>query len=185
MWPLMHLRRIACWGITRWCRRRSDMQFDSSTPSFETRDARRETRSDSDRIPSPESRVPSLCFHCHEPIPARTEIVAHLKDREERVCCHGCKGIAELIAGAGLEDYYRFRERAAQRIEPESEQRNWNLYDQPELLAQISHSEDDGSRTASFVLEGIGCAACGWLINRMLMREPGVGSVTVSTATAR
>ncbi|MGI9245472.1 MAG: heavy metal translocating P-type ATPase metal-binding domain-containing protein, partial [Steroidobacteraceae bacterium] len=42
------------------------------------------------------------CFHCGEPIPAGLRIHAHIDGREEPVCCHGCKAVAEFITGAGL-----------------------------------------------------------------------------------
>ena len=42
------------------------------------------------------------CFHCGEAIPAGTVIVAHVHGKDETVCCHGCKAVAEFITGAGL-----------------------------------------------------------------------------------
>ena len=48
----------------------------------------------------------SACFHCGEPIPAGVRIHAHIEAREQPVCCHGCKAVAEFITGAGLDDYW-------------------------------------------------------------------------------
>src|SRR5215471_12949018 len=73
-----------------------------------------------------------LCFHCHEPIPAGVEIAAHIDARMERVCCQGCRAVAELIASAGLQDYYRFREQPAQRVVENSGDDEWALYEQRE-----------------------------------------------------
>ncbi|MCK7492833.1 MAG: heavy metal translocating P-type ATPase metal-binding domain-containing protein [Comamonadaceae bacterium] len=58
------------------------------------------------------------CFHCGEPIPRGLVIHARIAGRDEPVCCHGCKAVAEFITGAGLGDYYRYRdtlERARRR----------------------------------------------------------------------
>jgi len=46
----------------------------------------------------------AACFHCGEPIPAGIVIRAHIATREEPVCCHGCRAVAEFITGAGLDD---------------------------------------------------------------------------------
>jgi Cu2+-exporting ATPase len=127
----------------------------------------------------------SVCFHCNEPIPKNLQIFARIGPRDEPVCCHGCRAVAELIVGAGLQDYYRFRDAPAHRSEEAADSGRWLAYDQPELLAQFTRSENDGARSTTLVLDGIGCAACGWLIDRMLKRECGVCAVNVNVATAR
>ena len=57
------------------------------------------------------ARPGSACFHCGEPIPPGVRIAARIDAREEPVCCHGCKAVAEFITGAGLDDYYQYRDR--------------------------------------------------------------------------
>ena len=44
----------------------------------------------------------SACFHCGEPIPAGVRIHARIESREEPVCCHGCKAVAEFITIIGI-----------------------------------------------------------------------------------
>jgi P-type Cu2+ transporter len=53
------------------------------------------------------------------------------------------------------------------------------------LHTQLTRAESDGTRCADLILDGVGCAACGWLIDRMLKREAGIVAVTVNVATAR
>ena len=129
----------------------------------------------------------SECFHCGERIGADANIRARVRDgqtwRERAVCCQGCKAVAELIDGAGLADYYRLRNAPGQR--PDERSRDpYRLYDRPELLDELTRI-DNGVRTATLILDGMGCAACGWLIDRMLRRESGVCAVNVNVATAR
>jgi len=124
------------------------------------------------------------CFHCNEAIPAQVQIYARIDNSDEAVCCFGCRAVAELIAGAGLQDYYRFRETPAPRVEDDLNS-EWRTYDRPELLAQLTHAENDGTRVATLVLDGMGCAACGWLIERMLKRERDVCACNVNVATGR
>ncbi len=51
----------------------------------------------------------TLCFHCGEPLRGST-LVARIEQRDEPVCCSGCQAVAELIAGTGLGDFYRYRD---------------------------------------------------------------------------
>jgi Cu2+-exporting ATPase len=125
------------------------------------------------------------CFHCGEPIPAGVRIVARLQQREEPVCCHGCKAVAEFIAGAGLDDYYRYRnERGARADEPPRADR-WSAYDRPEIVERLTRAEPDGGRSITVLLEGLRCAACSWLADKALHLESGVLDVSVNPATAR
>jgi Cu2+-exporting ATPase len=125
------------------------------------------------------------CFHCGEPIPAGVRILARLPQREEPVCCHGCKAVAEFIAGAGLDDYYRYRdERAARADEPPRADR-WSAYDRPEIVERLTRAEPGGGRSITVLLEGLRCAACSWLADKALHLESGVLDVSVNPATAR
>jgi Cu2+-exporting ATPase len=129
------------------------------------------------------SRV-TLCLHCQDPIPTGLDICARINSQHAVFCCHGCRAVAELIAGAGLEDYYRFRDIPANRV-PDPIADEWRAYDQDTLLTQLTQLEHDGTRSTTLALDGIGCAACGWLIDRMLKREDGVCTVNMNVATAR
>jgi P-type Cu2+ transporter len=132
------------------------------------------------------------CFHCGEAIPHHIHIQARIRGDnawfEKAVCCIGCKAVAELICGAGLNDYYRFRQTPGQRPDrasSESTRSVYSIYDQTELYEQLTRPEAEGLRSADLILDGIGCAACGWLIDRMLKQQPGVETINVNVATAR
>lgn len=125
------------------------------------------------------------CFHCGEPIPPGVDIRAHLKNDQQPVCCEGCRAVAELIAGVGLEEYYRYRSEPAARPAEHSNAESWNAYDGAEFLEQYTRAEIDGRRSAVVLLDGMRCAACAWLIDKVVRREPGVCDVSVNAATAR
>ena len=128
----------------------------------------------------------SACFHCAQPIPPGVTWSVRVHDRDEAVCCVGCRAVAELIAGIGLEDFYRFRTGPSPTPRPNSaDTAVWESYDRPELLEQLTRLEAPSRRSASFVLEGLQCAACAWLVERVLAREPAVERVSVNCATAR
>ena len=125
------------------------------------------------------------CFHCGEPIPSGTVIRARLLGGEESLCCHGCKAVAEFIAGAGLDDYYRYRDASAARADNAPRPDRWSAYDHPELVERLSRPEPDGARSITVLLEGLRCAACSWLADKALRQRDGLLDVSVNPATAR
>jgi Cu2+-exporting ATPase len=125
------------------------------------------------------------CFHCGEPIPSGTVIRARLLGREEPVCCHGCKAVAEFISGAGLDDYYKYRDASAARADNTQRPDRWSAYDRPELVERLSRPEPDGARSMTVLLEGLRCAACSWLADKALRQQDGLVDVSVNPATAR
>jgi Cu2+-exporting ATPase len=97
------------------------------------------------------------CFHCGLPAAGSA-----------RFCCAGCEAVASTIAAAGLEAYYETRTAPAARPEP-----------LPEIRVPAGLSE------AALVLERVRCAACLWLIERVLTRHAGVKQAVVNYATRR
>ncbi|NJD30416.1 MAG: heavy metal translocating P-type ATPase [Gammaproteobacteria bacterium] len=127
----------------------------------------------------------SACFHCGEPIPAGLRIHARIDGREEAVCCHGCKAVAEFITGAGLDDYYKYRDASAARADEPPRSDRWSAYDRPELVERLTRAEPDGARSITVLLEGLRCSACSWLADKALHLQSGVLDVSVNPATAR
>jgi len=126
-----------------------------------------------------------FCFHCGEPIPRGLHLRARIDEREEPMCCHGCKAVAEFINGAGLGDYYRYRDKSSSRADELPPPDRWSAYDRPELAERLSRAESNGARSITVLLEGLRCAACSWLADQALHTESGVLEVSVNPATAR
>ena len=131
------------------------------------------------------SAAGSSCFHCGEPIPRGLDIHARIAGRDEPVCCHGCKAVAEFITGAGLGDYYRYRDTASTRADEPQRSDRWAAYDRPELVERLTRPEPNGARSITVLLEGLRCAACSWLADKALSLQSGVLDVSVNPATAR
>ena len=125
------------------------------------------------------------CFHCGEPIPRGLVIHARVSGRDEPVCCHGCKAVAEFITGAGLGDYYRYRDTSSSRADETPRPDRWAAYDRPELVERLTRAEPNGARSITVLLEGLRCAACSWLADKALSLQSGVLDVSVNPATAR
>ena len=105
------------------------------------------------------ARPGSACFHCGEPIPPGVRIAARIDAREEPVCCHGCKAVAEFITGAGLDDYYKYRDRSGARADESPRPDRWSAYDRPELVERLTRAEANGARSITVLLEGLRCSA--------------------------
>ncbi len=125
------------------------------------------------------------CFHCGEPIPRGLVLHARIAGRDEPVCCHGCKAVAEFITGAGLGDYYRYRDTSSSRADEPPRPDRWAAYDRPELVERLTRAEPNGARSITVLLEGLRCAACSWLADKALSLQSGVLDVSVNPATAR
>lgn len=124
------------------------------------------------------------CFHCGEAL-SGSRLTARIAGRDEPVCCAGCLTVAELIAGAGLGDYYRLRESPGVRPAAAANADNrWAALNRPEVAAQFVHSSGDMD-AVTLAVDGLRCAACSWLIDRMLRALPGVVDATTNAATGR
>ncbi|MFU8821477.1 MAG: heavy metal translocating P-type ATPase [Gammaproteobacteria bacterium] len=131
----------------------------------------------------------AACFHCGEALTGTEPWFVEIDGFSHRVCCPGCKAVAELIRETGLADFYRFRTvpaaRPAEGLAVESPELPWKPFDRPELLEAVSAPAEEGLRSCTMLVEGVRCAACGWLIERSLEQVPGVREIRVNPATAR
>ncbi|PKM07494.1 MAG: ATPase P [Gammaproteobacteria bacterium HGW-Gammaproteobacteria-4] len=127
------------------------------------------------------STAAGCCYHCGEALPAAFLTVT-LDGAERAMCCSGCAGAAAWIRDAGLDDYYRLRQRDGSRVATEAT--DFSAWDRDDIQAQ--HARDiDGDREITVLIEGMHCAACAWLIDRALHREPGVREVQANAITGR
>ena len=121
------------------------------------------------------------CFHCGEPLPPRpaTAIV----DAVPRAfCCDGCAGAARWIRDADLGDYYELRSAPAGQVGVEPV--DFSAWDRDDLLHEHVHAVE-GGREVTVLTDGMRCAACAWLIDRALRREPGVLDISANAVTGR
>ncbi len=114
------------------------------------------------------------CTHCGlemelaDPPPPATAAV---------YCCHGCETAAAIIRGAGLEQYYVERDRPAPRPGTKG--------GRPLAQGIAIETLEDGKQRARFQVDGLQCAACVWVTEKVLQGDPAVLDATVSYATGR
>lgn len=126
------------------------------------------------------------CFHCHQPLVDGDTYPATVLGVEHQMCCPGCQAVAEAIVENGLEDYYRFRTEPASKGDALLDEtlNALNAYDQPEIQQDFVIS-DAGASTIQLTVEGISCAACGWLIEKRLSNLPGIRQIAVNVGARR
>ena len=105
-----------------------------------------------------------------------------LGDADVAVCCPGCRAAAQMISELGLEDFYKFR------VEPTARPRDltdeWLAYDTTAVMASLTRKEPEG-QSIVLLVDGLTCAACSWLLTRVLQKIDGVVRASVNTATGR
>lgn len=134
------------------------------------------------------------CFHCTQVIIGSVPFIVNINNKDEPMCCIGCKAVAEMICDSGLLHYYDFRTEAALRPDslndliPEELRQELDFYDHPEIAKQfVSHQKDGNTNIAklSLIVDNIVCAACVWLIEHQIKRMPGIHKFDINYSTHR
>mgnify|MGYP001361843205 CR=1 FL=1 len=126
------------------------------------------------------------CYHCGLPAEADSPYHATILGKDRVMCCLGCQAVAEAIVDNGLEDYYQFRTEPAARGDTEFQATLGKLamYDDPSLQEDFVIDEGN-NKQIQLTVEGITCAACGWLIEKQLARVNGINQVSVNVSERR
>ena len=141
----------------------------------------------SSEIAVPDSSPDEECYHCGLPVPPQTRHFVAIDGVERRMCCVGCEAVARSIVDNGLSDYYRHRDAMPepQKEALPAELQELGLFDHPDFQKSFVEPVGEHEREASLILEGITCAACVWLNEQHVSRQPGVSLVDINYATRR
>ncbi len=126
------------------------------------------------------------CFHCDLEIPKGQEFHLWLINQQRAFCCAGCLAVAETIRENKLEEFYRFRTEHNKKIIEVLPQELIDLQslDNQAVLASIS-TESNNIKTIELGIEGITCAACGWLIKKQITKREDVLDIQINITTRR
>jgi Cu2+-exporting ATPase len=120
------------------------------------------------------------CDHCLVPFPEKEAVREPAPGGEKVFCCTGCRGVWLLVAAEGLGRFY--------------EERRWEQPGRPvgtpaapeDLAAyQVEIAPGGAAADVEVAIDGIRCASCVWLNERLLRRTPGILSARVNYATHR
>src|SRR3954447_7228878 len=113
------------------------------------------------------------CLHCGQDL-------GEQNGSASQFCCSGCEAAYGLIQGLGLDTYYARRsiDPDTRPLRPDEDARS--VGSSPNAAPRA-----DGHATLHLMVDGLQCAACVWLIETVLRREPGVTHARLNMTTRR
>jgi Cu2+-exporting ATPase/Cu+-exporting ATPase len=115
--------------------------------------------------------VASICAHCGDAIPS-----ARRSEGKVGYCCDGCAAVAALLQELALDrDYYALRagkKSPRKPVDPRfSDAKEFSALDEPPF-----REPDAKEPSLDFFLEGIHCAACIWILEKLPELSPEIAS---------
>ena len=86
-------------------------------------------------------------------------------------CCAGCETAASIIRQSGLSGFYALPDKRNSRVEASG--RSYAEFDHEAFQATHVRATPNGLAEVSLYLEGVHCASCVWLVERVPMIVPG------------
>ena len=127
------------------------------------------------------SAVPSACAHCGLAVPP-----ALVREGEaEQFCCDGCRQVYALVKEWGFDQYYRLVDQQRGALEPAKVTgRSFEDFDDPRLQGEATEAAGEDRCRTRLYLEGVHCAACVWLVEKLPAALPGVDEVRLNLGSA-
>lgn len=108
------------------------------------------------------------CTHCGLDVPSGL-----VEDGAERqFCCAGCRTAHAILHDHGLDAYYSFAERRNEPVRASG--RRYEEFDHPAFTDLYVRPLPGGLAEVDLYLEGVHCASCVWLVERVPLVLPGV-----------
>ncbi|MDH5729307.1 MAG: heavy metal translocating P-type ATPase [Gammaproteobacteria bacterium] len=112
------------------------------------------------------------CFHCGQRITSHA-IHSEVKQQTQMFCCQGCASVCQLIHQSKLEHFYQLAKQQPARSPATPKQTQLGFYDLDEVQAEFVPTLTD-EREIQLLIADTHCAACVWLIERLLKNTKGV-----------
>jgi Cu2+-exporting ATPase len=125
-----------------------------------------------------------ICDHCLLPVTQREAVYVSLPEGRKVFCCTACRAIYRMIIEEGCGDFYRRRDWKTVGI-PEALKSSGNAGSAGEEAVTANRQTGVGDCEADLIIDGIRCASCVWLNEKVLERTPGVTRARVNFATNR
>jgi Cu2+-exporting ATPase len=108
------------------------------------------------------------------------------RENGEQFCCHGCETAYAVIHSCGLDNYYALVSRFGSGPSPaRSTKRGYAEFDDPTFRSlYCQRAGDTGLLKTELLLEGVHCAACVWLLEKLPRVVPGVAEARLDMRRA-
>ncbi|MCG3683384.1 heavy metal translocating P-type ATPase [Aliarcobacter butzleri] len=119
------------------------------------------------------------CNHCHLEFDRKIMI----KDNDLNFCCKGCQGVYHLLKSDGLESFYE--KLGNKTIAPPIEVFNDDItkFDSLNFYENYVSKTKEGFNQINLIIEGIHCAACVWLNEKILFDTKGIVEANINFTT--
>lgn len=118
--------------------------------------------------PAGATRADVPCAHCGLAMPEGL-----IDDNAERqFCCTGCHTAFTILHEHGLDSYYGFAERREAPVRASG--RSYEEFDHPAFAQLYVTRTPEGLSRTELYLEGVHCASCVWLVERIPLLQHGV-----------
>ncbi|MBL9215645.1 MAG: heavy metal translocating P-type ATPase metal-binding domain-containing protein [Opitutaceae bacterium] len=116
-----------------------------------------------------------LCRHCGAPLAGEAAVAAGF-------CCAGCGYVYRLVHERGLEGYYRLRDAVVAPADAVVFQpRDYGWLEELQAAAE----REPGTPELTLEVQGISCAGCVWLIEKVFHQQPGALDIETSAQLGR
>ncbi|MFA6959485.1 MAG: heavy metal translocating P-type ATPase metal-binding domain-containing protein [Opitutaceae bacterium] len=120
-----------------------------------------------------EVKTKPVCRHCGAPSPTG------------EFCCAGCAYVYRLVHEEGLDAYYRIKDEVTAPADPSLLQpRDYGWLVEAQKEAETA-AEDGRAPILVLEVQGISCAGCVWLIEKLFQKQLGAGRVEVNAQTGQ
>ncbi|MFW5990205.1 MAG: heavy metal translocating P-type ATPase, partial [Campylobacterales bacterium] len=121
------------------------------------------------------------CDHCHLEFDEKVLTKEQIDGEDRYFCCNGCQGVYHLLNSKGLDDFYE--KLGNNTLEPPKEALEDSSKFDAEVFKQRYIKEKDGLFEISLIIEGIHCAACVWLNEKILNESEGIVDASLNYTT--
>lgn len=121
--------------------------------------------------------APATCAHCGLTVPPTLVRAGEAR----QFCCSGCRQVHTLVHEWGFDQYYRLVEQQRGALEPARVSgRGFDDFDDRREQADATDTVGVGRCRTQFYLEGVHCAACVWLVEKLPAVLRGVDEVRLN-----
>jgi P-type Cu+ transporter len=115
------------------------------------------------------------CNHCH--IEFEKEIM--IKEGDLNFCCNGCQGVYHILKDEGLDSFYD--KMGNNKISPPLNiEDDIRKFDREGFEKKYIKIEESGNKKVDLIIEGIHCAACVWLNEKVLYDTNGIIEASIN-----
>lgn len=120
-----------------------------------------------------------ICNHCH--LSFSNDIM--IKDNDLNFCCKGCQGVYHILKSDGLDSFYE--KLGNKTIAPPLEIKNDDItkFDSLNFINNYVKKTKEGFYQIDLIIEGIHCAACVWLNEKILYDTKGISEANINFTT--